>query len=598
MKNALVILAAVVVIALPFIFRAPPEATEWREGDPVLVAVSPHNEAIRQEFADAFSKWHAERHGRPVRIEWISIGGTTEIMRYLASEYIGSAQAWWRRQGRKWPEGGADSLLDGSFDPSKPPAGATGDDLRRWEELRDLWVAFREADDPQAACSRIDVFFGGGTYDHGRAAAQGMLVDPWEGNGAPPGIFADADGNEIVPHDLSGEIWRDDLYFGAVVSTFGICCNPDRLRDLGFDGLPKVWADLADPRLSGNVGLTDPTKSGSVAKAFEMIVQSQCRIHMRAAGFDDATVERYEKAIADARLPHGVMPEGVPQEYQDEVEKGWLEGVNLIRRIGANARYFTDSAGRVPIDVASGAAAAGVAIDFYGRFQEECSRSPDGVSRMVYVTPRGGSSVSADPISLLRGAPHRELAVRFIEFVLGREGQRLWNSRVGTDGGPRHYALRRLPIRRDFYPSEIAEWNSNAMAAAENASDNVTDPSVNPYVIAADFVYEPRWTSRHFGILRDLVRAMCLDSGDELRASWRAIQRAGGPEANPEAIAAFEALPDSPLPLDWRSAITDYRDVSRMDRLREWTAFFRRQYGEARRLTGANLSLAKTKAVE
>jgi ABC-type Fe3+ transport system substrate-binding protein len=33
---------------------------------------------------------------------------------------------------------------------------------------------------------------------------------------------------------------------------------------------------------------------------------------------------------------------------------------------------------------------------------------------MHYVTPAGGSSVSCDPIGLVRGAPHRELAVRFI----------------------------------------------------------------------------------------------------------------------------------------------------------------------------------------
>ncbi len=584
MKNAIVIVAAVIVIALPFIFRKAPEAGVWREGDPVLVAVSPHNEAIRQEFADAFSRWHNEHYGKPVKIEWIAIGGTTEIMRYLSSEYVGSAQAWWRRQGRDWPEGGTDALLDGSFNPENPPADSDAAAIARWEAIRDLWVAFRGSDGTNAPSARIDIFFGGGTYDHGRAGSQGMLVDPWNGEGAPAGIFADENGNELIPEGLSGEIWRDKLYFGTVLSTFGICCNPDRLRDLGFEGSPRVWSDLADPRLAGNVGLTDPTKSGSVAKAFEMIVQSQCRIHMRNAGYDDATVEKYEAAIAAAHLPLGEMPEGVPAAYQDEVEKGWIEGISLIRRIGANARYFTDSASKVPIDVASGTAAAGIAIDFYGRFQEECSRSPAGESRMEYLTPHGGSSVSADPISLLRGAPHRELAVRFIEFVLGRDGQRLWNSRVGTPGGPTHYALRRLPIRRDFYPSDNEEWNAFAADVVANASDRVADPAVNPFVIAADFVYEPRWTARHFGIMRDLVRAMCLDSGDELRSAWIAIQKHGGPDANPEAIAVFEMLPDTPIELDWKSAITDYKSVSRMDRLRLWTSFFRRQYREAERL--------------
>jgi iron(III) transport system substrate-binding protein len=51
------------VIALPFIFRQETEEEQWSPGDPVLVIISPHNEAIRYEFAQAFSRWHAERYG-------------------------------------------------------------------------------------------------------------------------------------------------------------------------------------------------------------------------------------------------------------------------------------------------------------------------------------------------------------------------------------------------------------------------------------------------------------------------------------------------------------------------------------------------------
>ena len=143
----------------------------------------------------------------------------------------------------------------------------------------------------------------------------------------------------------------------------------------------------------------------------------------------------------------------MPEAYQKAVSAGWLEGLRLVRRIGANARYFTDSSGKVPVDVASGAAAAGIAIDFFGRLQAEESAVRDGRHVMGYVTPIGESSVSADPVSLLRGAPHRELAVRFIEYVLSEDGQKLWDYRVGTEGGPDRFALRRLPIRRTFYPS-------------------------------------------------------------------------------------------------------------------------------------------------
>jgi ABC-type Fe3+ transport system substrate-binding protein len=583
MKNLLVILAAVIVVALPFVFRHPADTGDWREGDPVLVVITPHNEAIRQEFGEAFSRWHRARHGRPVKLDWRIIGGTTEIMRYLASEYSGSAQAWWKRTGRAWPAGGGDLILDRRFNPQKPPAvAATNAEARAaFETQRTLWTAFRASDDPDQATSGIDLFFGGGTYDHEKAGKQGLTVSPWR-----PGDPVDDPAGlrnllAAIPTENSGEVWRTDLFFGAVLSTFGICYNPDRLADLGIPAPPATWRDLAAPRYFGQIGMTDPTKSGSVAKAFEMIVQEQCRLEVEISGYDNRRISEYEAAIAAARLPPGIMPTNVPAAYQAAIERGWLKGVNLLRRIGANARYFTDSAGKVPIDVGAGAVAAGIAIDFYGRFQAESSRAPDGRERVVYITPFGGSSVSADPISLLRGAPHRALAVRFMAFTLGPEGQKLWNYRPKTPGGPQRFALRRLPIQRAFYPSADPDVQAQCLQHHAFTSDDLTDPGVDPYRLAGQFVYQPRWTGAHFGIQRDLVRAMCLDSGDELRAAWRAILDHGGPEAQPQAMELLAQLPDLPVPLTWRSAVEAYAGADRLEYLRRWTAFFRTSYRAA-----------------
>jgi ABC-type Fe3+ transport system substrate-binding protein len=367
----------------------------------------------------------------------------------------------------------------------------------------------------------------------------------------------------------------------VVLSSFGICSNPDRLRDFSIGVPPAAWRDLADPRLFGQVGLADPTKSGSVAKAYEMIVHEQIWQAVLAAGFTRAQAASNEVAIAAARLPPGRLPPEVPAAYQAAVERGWLEGVNLLRRIGANAHYFTDSAGKVPMDVCSGVVSAGVVIDSYGRFQAASERAPDGRERMLFLTPAGGSSLSADPISLLRGAPHRELAVRFIAFCLTPEGQKLWNFRPGTPGGPRQFALRRLPIRRDFYPPDDPAAPSVCAAQQAYTADNLADPTVNPYALAAQFTYHARWTAAHFGLQRDLVRAMCLDSGDELRAAWKAILAHGGPERNPRAMALLLAMPARPVPLDWRTAITDYKTMERLACLREWTAIFRRNYAAA-----------------
>jgi hypothetical protein len=257
--------------------------------------------------------------------------------------------------------------------------------------------------------------------------------------------------------------------------------------------------------------------------------------------------------------------------------------MNLVRLIGANARYFTDSAGKVPIDVGMGAIATGVAIDFFGRFQAEYARTPDGVARLEYHTPKGGSCVSADPVSLMRGAPNRELGVRFIEYVLSPEGQALWNARPGTEGGTRRYAIRRLPIRRDFYPSDIPAFRETYERYAPIMSDDLGSPDVNPYELAKSFTYRTRWSARHFGVQRDLVRAICIDSGDELRAAWKAVIDNGGPEANPEAMALIRALPTRPVPVTWASATREYRAIPRLDYMREWTAEMRANYRAAKK---------------
>lgn len=578
LRNLVIMALAALVIGLPFILRRGLEGGAWHDDDPILVVISPHNEAIRYEFARAFSDWHREEYGRSVKVEWRIVGGTSEILRYLESEFTASFQAWWRRQGRAWPSGGVGMMLDRRFDPSIDPEDPQ--ERRRCEMQRRLHAAFRANDDPAKFGAGIDLFFGGGSYDHGKSAAEGLTVPPWGPDAVPPGILATEDGVELIPESLGGEIWRTRYFYGTAVSTFGICYNSDRLADLGIPEPPESWMDLVDPRYLHELGMADPTKSGSIAKAFEMIIHQQCDQAVQTAGFSSEQAEEFEKTISAS----DGWPDTVPSSYQEAIERGWLEGLRLVRRIGANARYFTDSSGKVPVDVGSGNAAAGLAIDFYGRYQAEFSRGPDGRERMFYTTPRGGSSVSADPISLLRGAPQREIALRFLRFVLSEKGQRIWNFAPGTPGGPEKFALRRLPIRRDFYPSENARMQDHFESVRHYCVDDLADPAVNPFRLGERFTYHPRWTGRLFNLHRDLIRTMCLDSGQELRAAWEAIVSAGGPEACPEAMAALERMPDRPEPLDWQSAHSIIGDYGRLETMRLWTICFREQYRRAREL--------------
>jgi ABC-type Fe3+ transport system substrate-binding protein len=579
-RNLAVVLLAALVVALPFALRRESARSAWAQGDPVLVIISPHHEAIRDEFERGFARWHRQRHGTPVRIDWRNIGGTTEILRFLSSEFAASAQAWWRQQGKPWPAGAVDAVVG-----SRPPRADR-------PELAAIYEAFRRVDDPRQVGVGIDLLFGGGAFDHMVAYRAGLSVAPWPPGQAPPGLFAAPDGTVLIPEQFSGETCRTPTLFGNAASMFGIVYNVDRLRALGVPAPPIRWADLADPIYAGTVGLADPTKSGSSAKAFEMIVQQSMREAAIGAGFDVAAIARFEAAIEThaARLGRnyrrGDLPPDVPPEYQAALERGWVGGMLLIQRIAANARYFTDSASKVAIDVSMGDAAVGMAIDFYARYQAQVTGGPLGRPRMVYVTPVGGTSVSCDPVGLLRGAPHREVALRFIEYVLGEEGQQLWTYLPGTPGGPERHALRRLPVRRDFYPSAVPAMQAAFERHRRYAADDLGDPSIDPYQVARHFTYYPRWTGRHFGVQREIIRAMALDSGDDLRAAWRAVR------AREKVGTGAMLMRDLPavaltnrrtgavesVPLTWRTAPDFSEHYDPLEYLRAWTAAFRARY--------------------
>ena len=101
MKRALIIIALVAVVGLPFIFRI--KQTTIEHADETLVIITPHNEALRYEYARGFREWYRARTGKTVAIDWRVIGGTSEITRFLESEYVSSFQNYWTKKlGRTW----------------------------------------------------------------------------------------------------------------------------------------------------------------------------------------------------------------------------------------------------------------------------------------------------------------------------------------------------------------------------------------------------------------------------------------------------------------------------------------------------------------
>jgi ABC-type Fe3+ transport system substrate-binding protein len=395
-----------------------------------------------------------------------------------------------------------------------------------------------------------DLFFGGGDVEHNILAAgtsikrdgQDVHVEISDTIDLPPGLVAAA----FPEPALAGvPLYHPKMkWVGVVLSSFGIVFNRDLLR-MRRVAEPRTWADLSNPALKGWVALADPSHSGSMAAAYDAILR---------------------------RL-------------------GWAEGWAVMRRMFANARYFTSSATKVPVDVSAGEAAAGMCIDFYGRFQAGAI----GGNRVGYVDPPFMTAITPDPITLLRGAPHRALAMEFIAWLLSPDGQGLWQRRVGTPGGPEKFALRRQPIRLDLYnPREMSLWSDR----------------VSPFDLARAL---PPGMPDFYPMVAPVVQAMAIDVQDDLKAARDAILAHPDHPRLAEAEAEFDAMPpdltlhwpDAELEKNWPAILTDadhprhaeaaatlrdfvagyaarYRGAAGKDRLLKsrlrWTQFYRDQY--------------------
>jgi ABC-type Fe3+ transport system substrate-binding protein len=521
-------LPLVVLIALPLLLRRDTaEILPAADNADKLIIITPHTQTIRAEFEKKFKRLYKEQTGREVIFDWRNPGGTSDIIRLINDRFQTEFRRYWL---------------------NNPENGPWTDEVMRSFDNRYT--------DPTTCRSRqvflksevgigIDILFGGGLYDLKKQAQMGHGVDAGIQK-LHPEWFTE----KVIPQSWNGEIFYDKLgrFYGACLTEFGLCYNLDRLKLQRNQTPPTRWSDLGNERFYNLIAVADPTKSGSINKCFEMLIQQQMGEAVKKYGEKNGKI------------------------------KGWANAINLIKRIGANTRYLTDSASKVPRDVARGDAVAGMCIDFYGRSEAEYTAyESNGIERMKFVAPVGGTSLSADPIQLLRGAPNRKTAIAFIEFVLSKEGQKIWDYRVGTPGGPTEYALRRLPIRRDMYSKADRK--------------NMSDPEINPFAGDEQLVYHGRWTGPYFGLIRVLIKCAILNPRDELRRAWKAIIDAGGPDAVPEAMQAFNALPftyenikaanDQLNPAKQGNSV-----LTTLETRREWSEFFRHNYLKAEKLAG------------
>ncbi|MCP5521511.1 MAG: ABC transporter substrate-binding protein [Verrucomicrobiales bacterium] len=413
--------------------------------DPVIV-ISPHNSSIRHEFGQAFERWHMERFGEPATVEWRNVGGTSDAVKFVLSEF--------------------ESKPDGIG---------------------------------------IDCFFGGGPEPYLRLAELD-LAEPCK---LPPEVL---DG---IPHEANGVELYDPQYrwYGAALSSFGILQN---LRVTTRLDLPTVhrWEDLASPGLCDWVAGGDPRRSGTMNNMYEAYLQA-C---------------------------------------------GWERGWQLLTEVAGNISQFDRLSSSTAKEVTLGEAACGFAIDFYAFTQIAYA----GRTNLTFVLPEDFTAISLDGIAILKGPPHPELARRFLEFVMGDAGQKLWLLPRGHPEGPQQYSIERMAVRPDLY----------------RRYREVSNIAFSPFDLRSGFRYDPQLAQSRRDVMSAMFGALLVDTHSELRLAWKAIIERG---SSPDECAELGRVPLSEAEV-LALAKDEWKDPAFRTRQRiEWQSWAQKKY---RRLAG------------
>lgn len=636
----LAFLCFAVILGVPFAMRsaAPPAPAA---DVPRLIIITPHVRQISEEFTIAFKEWYRRQPGGgPVEIDWRGPFGTSEIVKLLQAQYTAVMRRELERVAAESPA----KLLDpafaldaaihpgdigfdiffggGSFDhtrvktretasvavPVLPRGGTEPVALTKIDKLD-------PANLPSTREFRADVSIGGKPpvrLTIPVSAVQGGLtaLAPIAGGAATATLTVDtsrltrdfgvvmSEKAGLSKEDLAplgdGTIGSertydpDQYWIGTALSSFGIVFNREMMEEAGFKDDPTTFADLANPRLRGLVALADPRQSGSLTTAIDMILSAPVWRAGIAGGWGDLLSQR------------GVIEKAIAAGHGAEVDEAWRKSWRTLREIGANARYYASSSTKPPIDVSQGEAAAGLAIDFYGKSQAQAILKPgqdpaDG--RVGYVDPLGESNFDADPVTILHGGPSFPLAQAFVRFCLTREAQALWQLPANRPGlakpnpkndagvplGPTRYELRRLPIRRDMYDSGDYEHFIDKVRPFDRA------PKAKPV----------GWRDA----IAIMMPAFSVDVLDDQRAAWAALNRARRDDAFPRAALArmeelFYSFPTTRLadgrtleftPKDFPALAAAWRDAKKNGRLKQdftlgYTGYFRDAYREVSHL--------------
>ena len=220
---------------------------------------------------------------------------------------------------------------------------------------------------------------------------------------------------------------RDGYWIGTALEPYGLVFHPKKIQRLGAHEV-KVWEDLLQPKLKGEVAQCAPTRSSSSNATYEVILS--------------------------------MLGE----------EKGW----DWLKRLAANTGHFTARSRDVPTVVAKGEYAAGFAVPSYMAFEEKLAGFD-----IRFVAPTN-AFVTPEPMAVLAGARNPKAARAFIEFLLTERGQRVFMERglfpivprykvQGPPGSTAELAVDFTGGVRSYFDREV--WNVYDEDVAAKRSD-------------------------------------------------------------------------------------------------------------------------------
>ena len=178
---------------------------------------------------------------------------------------------------------------------------------------------------------------------------------------------------------------------------------------------------------------------------------------------------------------------------------------------------------------------------------------------MTFALPQDFTAIIPDGIAILKGAPNRVVAQRFIDFVLSEAGQKLWFLQRGNPEGPQKYSIERMSVRPDFY----------------KRFRDVSNIEFSPFELKQNFIYNAKLSRERREVVAALAGALLVDTLPELQRAWSSMIRRGLSEADRTELGRMPVTETEALQLSaglWKNAVV------RNQKKIEWQTWAQRKY--------------------